>query len=149
MAVGLYRAETYRVEDSVGFMITRLRAAIFATVDREVAPWGVSSAQAAILIYIAHGRGNRAADIARDYSYDTGSMTRMIDRLVEKGLLRRVRDADDRRAQRLELTAKGRKLTDRLPAVAARALNRHLRGFSRAELGELKGYLARMLANAD
>ena len=147
--MGLYRAETYRVEDSVGFMITRLRSALFATVDREVAPWGVSSAQAAILIYIAHGRGNRAADIARDYSYDTGSMTRMIDRLVKKGLLRRVRDSEDRRAMLLELTAKGRKLTERLPEVAARALNGLLKGFSRGELDQLKGLLGRMLANAE
>lgn len=147
--MGLYRAQTYRVEESVGFMITRLRSALFATVDREVAPWGVSSAQAAILIYIAHGRGNRAADIARDYSYDTGSMTRMIDRLVKKGLLRRVRDSGDRRSMRLELTAKGRKLTERLPAVAARTLNGLLKGFSRSELDQLKGLLGRMLANAD
>ncbi|MBS0335562.1 MAG: winged helix DNA-binding protein [Proteobacteria bacterium] len=147
--MGLYRAETYRVEDSVGFQITRLRSAVFAAVDREVAPWGVSSAQAAILIYIAHGRGNRAADIARDYSYDTGSMTRMIDRLVKKGLMRRVRDAADRRSVRLELTSKGDKLAGRLPAVAARALNRLLRGFSRPELDQLKGYLDRMLANVD
>jgi len=147
--MGLYRAENYRVEDSVGFMITRLRSSIFAAVDREVAPWGVSSAQAAILIYVAHGRGNRAADIARDYSYDTGSMTRMIDRLVAKGLLRRVRDAGDRRAQRLELTVKGARLAARLPAVAARALNHHLRGFTRAELDVLKGLLGRMLVNAD
>ena len=147
--MGLYRAETYRVEDSVGFMITRLRASLFAAVDREVAPWGVSSAQAAILIYIAHGRGNRAADIARDYSYDTGSMTRMIDRLVNKGLLRRVRDAADRRSVLLELTARGAKLTGELPAVAAKTLNDLLRGFSRPELDQLKGYLGRMLANAD
>ncbi len=147
--MGLYRAETYRVEDSVGFMITRLRSALFATVDREVGPWGVSSAQAAILIYIAHGRGNRAADIARDYNYDTGSMTRMIDRLVKKGLLKRVRDEADRRSVRLELTAKAQKLTEKLPAVAARALNHLLRGFSRAELDHLKGLLDRMLANAD
>lgn len=147
--MGLYRAETYRVEDSVGFMIIRLRSALFATVDRQVAPWGVSSAQAAILIYIAHGRGNRAADIARDYNYDTGSMTRMIDRLVAKGLLKRARNEDDRRSVRLELTAKARKLTEKLPAVAARSLNRLLRGFSRSELDELKGLLGRMLTNVD
>ena len=147
--MGLYRAQTYRVEDSVGFQITRLRAALFAAVDREVAPWGISAAQGTILIYIAHGRGNRAADIARDYSYDTGSMTRMIDRLVNKGLLRRVRDATDRRSVLLELTARGAKLTGELPAVAAKTLNDLLRGFSRPELDQLKGYLGRMLANAD
>ncbi len=147
--MGLYRAASYRVEDSVGFMITRLRASLFAAVDREVAPWGISSAQGAILMYIAHGRGNRAADIARDYSYDTGSMTRMIDRLVRKELLRRVRDPADRRVVRLELTAKGLGLTRRLPAVAVRALNRHLKGFERAELDALKGLLGRMLSNVD
>jgi len=143
----LYRAETYRVEDSVGFMITRLRASIFAGVDREVSPWGISSAQGAILIYVAHGRGDRVADLARDYSSDTGSMTRMVGRLVKKGLLRRVGDPRDRRAVRLELTARGSALTRRLPAVAVKVLNAHLRGFTRAELGALKGLLQRMLDN--
>jgi DNA-binding MarR family transcriptional regulator len=143
--MGLYRAETYRVEDSVGWLITRLRASIFAAVDREVAAWGVSAAQCSILLYIAAGRGDRAADIARDYDYDTGSMTRMVARLAAKRLLRRVRDAADRRVQRLALTAAGRKLAGDVPAVAVKVLNQHLRGFTRAELDQLKGFLQRML----
>ena len=145
----LYRAEDYRVQDSVGYMITRLRASLFASVDREVAAWGISSAQGAILIYIAHGSASRAADLAREHNYDTGSLTRMIDRLVKKGLLKRVPHAEDRRAATLELSAAGRRLAARLPAVAVKVLNRHLRGFTRAELEELKGYLGRMLANRD
>jgi DNA-binding MarR family transcriptional regulator len=146
---GLYRAQDYRVQDSVGYMITRLRASLFASVDRETAAWGISSAQGAILIYIAHGSASRAADLAREHNYDTGSLTRMIDRLVAKGLLKRVPQADDRRAVTLELTAQGRRLAARLPAVAVKVLNRHLRGFTRAELGQLKGFLGRMLANRD
>jgi len=145
--MALYRAETYRVEDSVGWLITRLRASIFAAVDREVAAWGVSAAQCSILLYIAAGRGDRAADIARDYDYDTGSMTRMVARLAAKRLLKRVRDAADRRVQRLELTAAGRKLAGEVPAVAVKVLNQHLRGFTRAELEQLKGFLQRMLDN--
>lgn len=145
--MGLYRAETYRVEDSVGWLITRLRASIFAAVDREVAAWGVSAAQCSILLYIAAGRGDRAADIARDYDYDTGSMTRMVARLAAKRLLKRVRDAADRRVQRLELTAAGRKLAGEVPAVAVKVLNQHLRGFTRAELDQLRGFLQRMLDN--
>jgi len=145
--MGLYRAETYRVEDSVGWLITRLRASIFAAVDREVAAWGVSAAQCSILLYIAAGRGDRAADIARDYDYDTGSMTRMVARLAAKRLLRRVRDDADRRVQRLALTAAGRKLAGEVPAVAVKVLNQHLRGFTRAELGQLRGFLQRMLDN--
>jgi DNA-binding MarR family transcriptional regulator len=146
---GLYRAETYRVEDSVGYLITRLRASIFAAVDREVASWGISAAQGSILIYIAHGRGDRAADIARDYDYDTGSMTRMVERLVRKGLLSRVRDDSDRRVVRLRLTPAGARVAQSLPTVAVKVLNRHLRGFSAAEFEQLKALLRRMLANAD
>ena len=41
--MGLYRADTYRVEDSVGYLVTRVRASIFAGVDRELAPWGISA----------------------------------------------------------------------------------------------------------
>jgi DNA-binding MarR family transcriptional regulator len=145
--MGLYRAETYRVEDSVGWLITRLRAAIFAAVDREVAAWGVSAAQCSILLYIAAGRGDRAADIARDYDYDTGSMTRMVARLAAKRLLKRVRDDADRRVQRLALTSAGRKLAGEVPAVAVKVLNQHLRGFTRAELDRLRGFLQRMLDN--
>jgi DNA-binding MarR family transcriptional regulator len=145
--MGLYRAESYRVEDSVGYLVTRVRASIFAAVDRELAPWGISAAQGSILIYIAHGRGDRAADIARDYDYDTGSMTRMVARLVAKRLLRRVLDEDDRRVQRLELTAAGRKLTEQMAAMATKVLNQHLRGFTRAELDQLKALLRRMLEN--
>jgi DNA-binding MarR family transcriptional regulator len=145
--MGLYRAESYRVEDSVGYLVTRVRASIFAAVDRELAPWGISAAQGSILIYIAHGRGDRAADIARDYDYDTGSMTRMVARLAAKRLLRRVLDENDRRVQRLELTAAGRRLTEQMAAMATKVLNQHLRGFTRAELEQLKALLRRMLEN--
>ena len=137
------------MQDSVGYMVTRLRASLFASVDREVASWGISSAQGAILIYIAHGSASRAADLAREHNYDTGSLTRMLDRLVTKGLLKRVPHANDRRAATLELTAAGRRLAARLPAAAVKVLNHHLRGFTRAELDQLKGLLGRMLANRD
>ena len=143
--MGLYRAETYRVEDSVGWLVTRVRASIFAAVDGELAGSGTSAAQAGILLYLAHGRGDRVADIARDYSYDTGATTRMVARLAAKRLLRRVPDLHDRRVVRLELTAGGRKLAAELPAVAAKVLNQHLRGFTRAELEQLKALLQRML----
>jgi DNA-binding MarR family transcriptional regulator len=145
--MGLYRADSYRVEDSVGYLVTRVRASIFAAVDRELAPWGISAAQGSILIYIAHGRGDRAADIARDYDYDTGSMTRMVARLVAKRLLRRVPDENDGRVQRLELTAAGKKLTEQMASMAVKVLNQHLRGFTRAELDQLKALLRRMLEN--
>jgi DNA-binding MarR family transcriptional regulator len=143
-----YSVESYTTDESVGYLLARVRGSLFAAVDREMAPLGVSAAQFVILLNVAQARASCAADLAREQSTDTGSMTRMIDRLVRKGLLRRARDPEDRRVVRLELTEAGRKLARRLPAVAVKVLNHHLRGFSRAEFEQLKSFLRRMLANA-
>ena len=57
----------------------------------------------------------------------SGAMTHRIDRLAADGLVRRVRDADDRRRVFVELTPKGRRQVDRASAarfeVAADALS--------------------------
>jgi DNA-binding MarR family transcriptional regulator len=58
-----------------------------------------------------------------------------------------VPDENDRRVVRLELTAAGGKLTEQMSVVAAKVLNQHLRGFTRAELDQLKALLQRMLDN--
>mgnify|MGYP003438842565 FL=1 len=71
----------------------------------------------------------------------------MVARLVAKRLLRRVPDDNDRRVQRLELTAAGKKLTEQMASMAVKVLNQHLRGFTRAELDQLKALLRRMLEN--
>jgi len=143
-----YSVESYSPEESVGYLVARVRASLFAAVDREMAPLGVSAAQFVILMNVAQQRASCAADLAREQSTDTGSMTRMIDRLVRKGHLRRVRDPSDRRIVRLELTDSGRSLARKLPPVAVKVLNQHLRGFSRPEFEQLKSFLRRMLANA-
>ena len=144
-----YSIASYSPGESVGYLVARVRTSLFAAIDREMAPLGVSLAQFVILMNVAQARASCAADLAREQSTDTGSMTRMIDRLVRKGLLRRVRDPKDRRVVRLGLTAPGRRLARRLPAVAVKVLNHHLRGFSGAEFEQLKTLLRRMLANAD
>ena len=144
-----YSVESYTPDESVGYLVARVRASLFAAVDHEMAPLGVSAAQFVILLNVAQQRATCAADLAREQSTDTGSMTRMIDRLVRKGLLRRARDAKDRRVVRLELTEAGRRLARKLPPVAVKVLNHHLRGFSGAEFEQLKSLLRRMLANAD
>jgi len=81
-------------------------------------------------------------------TYDAGAMTRMIDRLEEKGLLKRSRCPDDRRLVNLELTEKGQVALPRMRNTARRVLNRFLEGFTKAEARQMEGFLIRMLENA-
>jgi DNA-binding MarR family transcriptional regulator len=145
----LYTLENYNPEESIGRLIADVSGRLLAALDSEMTGLGITGAQWVILMRIATGCGSTAAELCRFSRYDTGSMTRMLDRLQEKGLIRRVRSDKDRRVVRLELTEAGRDLHTLLPPVAIKVLNAHLTGFTRDELEHFKGFLNRMRANSE
>jgi DNA-binding MarR family transcriptional regulator len=148
-ATALYSVENYSIEESVGYLLAQVRGRLNSAIDAEMADHDVTSAQWGVLLMIGNQRGETAAELCRNIGCDTGSMTRMLDRLEQKGLVRRLRSNDDRRVVKIDLTQSGRALYRKLPPVAVKVLNHHLRGFTREELAALKGFLRRMLANAD
>lgn len=144
----LYTPENYHPEDSIGRLISDASVRLLASFDDELTGLGITGAQWVILMRIARGCGSTAAELCRFSRYDTGSMTRMVDRLEEKGLVRRVRSSTDRRVIHLELTEAGHDLYPLLPPVAIKVLNAHLQGFTRDELELFKSFLNRMRANS-
>ncbi len=121
---------------------------IAQSVEKRLAPGGLTNAQWLPLYKIYIGEATTVAELARQSQMDAGAMTRLLDRLETKGLLRRVRATEDRRVVQLELTPEGQQLASEVPAVLAEVMNAHLAGFSKTEWQALKGYLRRMLANA-
>ncbi len=132
---------------SVGHLIGRARSALLTGLDTELEPFGLTGAQYAVLKNVADGVADTAADLCRTMHYDTGSMTRMLDRLEEKAVLRRERCTEDRRVVYLRITDIGNELLPQLRTAAIRVIDHHLAGFSGAEVEELKRYLARMIEN--
>lgn len=132
---------------SVGYLMARARASLLAGLDGELAAFGLNAMQYAVLKHLADGNARTAADLCRHMYYDTGSMTRILDRLEEKGLLRRERCRDDRRVVFLRVAAAGRAQLPRLRAAGSRVLEHHLAGLSAAEVDNLRSYLARMIEN--
>jgi DNA-binding MarR family transcriptional regulator len=74
-------------------------------------------------------------------------MTRLLDRLESKGLIRRRRNPDDRRSIVFELTDDGRTLVPRIGPVFGRVIRRLLDGFSEPEIRQLTALLQRMTDN--
>jgi DNA-binding MarR family transcriptional regulator len=58
------------------------------------------------------GRGDPAARLAREVELSPSGLTRLVDRLVTRGLLARVDDVWDKRVTRLVLTDRGRAVRD-------------------------------------
>jgi DNA-binding MarR family transcriptional regulator len=64
------------------------------------------------LVVLAARGPQRAADVATELGVNPSTGTRMCDRLVRKGLVRRTRISDDRRVVRLTLSPAGRALVE-------------------------------------
>ena len=144
----IYDRKNFDPREAIGALIGRTRKAMIQEIDAELAPLHVSAAQWLVVLVLGQGAAASAAELCDLLSYDPGAMTRLLDRLEEKGVLRRARDDSDRRTVRLELTASGKALYPKILAAMVDVFNRLLRGFSRSEVSELEGYLKRMLANA-
>jgi DNA-binding MarR family transcriptional regulator len=131
----------------VGQLMSRARTSLLASLDAELERFGLNSTQFIVLKHLGEGAARTAADLCRLNRYDTGAMTRILDRLEAKGLVRRERGREDRRVVFLRLAPAGRALLPRLMAVGTRVLEVHLAGFSEPEIDALKGYLHRMIDN--
>ncbi len=151
----IYDVDTYEPRESIGYLMTRVKVATLAALDRDLAadPYlfslGVTAAQFVVIVRLVGSESKKSAsDLCKELSYDAGAMTRMIDRLENKGLVRRVRCVKDRRLIYLELTEAGQVAYPKMVEISVRVLNRFLHGFSRSEAQQLKEFLSRMLDNA-
>ena len=142
----IYDPKTFDPKTGIGGLVARVRVKLFEALDEELAAFDITAAQYVILVNLATGVDS-ASGLCKGVSYDPGAMTRMIDRLERKGLVRRVRSPEDRRVVNLALTEEGRAVYPKLVASAAAVTNRSLRGFTKAEAQQLERLLQRMLAN--
>ena len=143
-----YLPETYRPEESVGYLMKRILATVAEEIEREMGPNGLTNAQWIPLFKLYVGSASTVAELARECNLDAGAMTRLLDRLETKNLLKRVRSSEDRRVVNLELTAEGRAAARQIPAVLCRVQNAHMQGFTHAEWQTLTSLLRRILDNA-
>lgn len=151
----IYDSTNYQPGKSVGSLVGRLRVAMLAALDEELAadrrlaPLELSAAQFIVMASLVGAERKSASDLCKGISYDAGAMTRMLDRLEGKGLIRRNRSPDDRRLVHLALTEEGRAAYPRMRELSLAVANRFLRGFTKAEARQLEGLLTRMLENAE
>lgn len=78
---------------------------------------GTTRAQWIVLFRLRQQEGLSQVDLADVLELQPISLVRLLDRLVEHGLLERRHDPRDRRANRLFLTASGRRLVDDLDSL--------------------------------
>jgi len=86
-------------------------------IDHRAKERGTTRAQWIVLFRLRQQEGLSQVDLAEVLELQPISLVRLLDRLVEHGLLERRHDPKDRRANRLFLTERGRQLVDDLDSL--------------------------------
>src|SRR5579859_7657511 len=86
-------------------------------IDHRAKTRGTTRAQWIVLFRLRQHEGLSQVDLADVLELQPISLVRLLDRLVEQGLLERRHDPKDRRANRLFLTASGKQLVDDLDSL--------------------------------
>lgn len=143
-----YTTDNYNPLANVGHHIVDLASQMRGEIDRRAGEIGITGAQWVILLRLGASPDGwvSAAELCRVMDYDSGSMTRMLDRLEKRGMVCRRRSTGDRRIVEVFLTDLGRELYPRLRPIAIETLNYFLDGFTADEVTLLMSFLDRMLA---
>jgi DNA-binding MarR family transcriptional regulator len=122
-------------------------------IDHRAKTRGTTRAQWIVLFRLRQQEGLSQVDLADVLELQPISLVRLLDRLVEHGLVERRSDPRDRRANRLFLTASGRQLADDLDslrdAIAADVLQGMPTPALEASLKTLRGVKERIKTLAE
>lgn len=94
--------------EHVAYLIADRARLLRRAFDDRVRTLGVTGPQARLLLYLSRQEGENQGHYAEQLDVEPITLTRMIDRMAEAGMVERRPDPCDRRAWRLHLTAKSR-----------------------------------------
>lgn len=132
----------------LGHLVNAARNAIFARLEEELAPLELTTAQFIVVIGAMRGRARTVNEFCTFAGVDAGAMSRLLDRLEAKGIVRRTRGDADRRQVQVELTEKGHALSPQIMPAVAGVYEQFLNGFSEDDAVQLQSLLQRLMANA-
>jgi DNA-binding MarR family transcriptional regulator len=145
MAKPYFRAENYNCHQSLGYLTRRVQNLSSAHADRAFADEELTFTQWISLMGLREGIARTGADLARHLNHDTGAVTRMVDQLERRGLVRRERSKSDRRVVQLALTPRGRAVAKSFIPRIVDYWNEITAEFSSREISQLIDLLSRLI----
>ena len=115
--------------------------------DQRARQFGISRAQWVVLMRLDRSEGLKQSELAEILDLSPISLTRLLDRLAENGLIERRDDPNDRRANRLYLTPAARPLLEQLSKLGNDMMDTVLDGLDGKANDQLLRDLALMKDN--
>lgn len=117
--------------------------------DRRFQPLGTTAQEAAVLLRIVEARRTTPGALAHSLARDKAKVSRFIQRLVARNLIRRKVKAQDRRVGELEPTREGRAFALRVKSVFVEFREDVFQGIPEQQVKQVGDVLLALMANMD
>ncbi|RJX34743.1 MAG: MarR family transcriptional regulator [Desulfarculus sp.] len=101
-------------EDCIIFLLAKAYQRGHAELKKRLEPFGLTPLQQLILAALEQEEGPSAGEIGKRLVLDNATLSGTLDRMAEKGLIRKESDPSDKRMLRVRLTPKARALSQSL-----------------------------------
>lgn len=132
------------IKQYAGYWINRARASMHQAFEKRLEHYDLTIAQWCVILALYAEEANTISTLAEYVNVDKGSISRVVEKLVQKGLVSHVK-GKDRRSGKVGLTESGRDLAPKLIDEGKQNEACFLEDFSSAEVAELKRLMHKIL----
>jgi DNA-binding MarR family transcriptional regulator len=122
-----------RLDHLVGYAATRASVHLKRSFARHMGPLDLKAVEFSILVIVGSNELVNQKQLGQALDVSAPNLAVILDRLQERGLIKRVRSDQDRREQHVKLTEAGRELGQRAEAVGSTMEAEALKVLSEAE----------------
>ncbi|MEU6772331.1 MarR family transcriptional regulator [Streptomyces sp. NPDC046759] len=137
-------SRTSGLHDHLGYWLRRLSDEVHSRFEAELGRHGVTVSQWGVMVSVFHGHDTTKA-VAAHMDIDPGAVSRLVDRLTAKGLVRREPDPASRRTVRLVLTDQGQALVPELAELADRNDAHYFGSLDAGQRRQLEEWIRRLV----
>lgn len=137
----------YHLQEATSFLLSRTYSRLKNLFAKRLKAYGITPEQWVLLVQIEEQEGVSPSELAAHSLRDKPYTTRLLDKMVEQGLLHKVENREDRRSALVFLTAEGRRVKAALLPVADAVNDCLQQGMNPDEVVLLKRLLQQMHQN--
>jgi MarR family transcriptional regulator for hemolysin len=137
----------FSIERDLAFLLSDAARLIRTCADQEARRFGMTRAQWGVLFRLQRNEGLKQSELADLLEVQPITLTRLIDRLCDNGLIERRSDPSDRRVKRLFLTPGAKPVLEKVTAAAETMMASVLAGLEPASREAMRASLTIMKRN--
>ncbi|RDU99079.1 MarR family winged helix-turn-helix transcriptional regulator [Trinickia dinghuensis] len=139
----------HNLEKAIPYLVTRAGARMGNAFSKALKPYGLSLSEWRVCASLGYKPRQTLSELVLHASVDMSALSRIVDRLVQQGLVRRAKSEHDGRAISLSLTPEGASLTREIAPLAKHYERVALTQFTWEEIDILRRLLVQLYDNAE